>query len=283
MKKNDFLRKSLIGDEQGESLPSFRKEQFLYLLRDHYVLVFLAGWFLFLFALPALAFQVYMSYQLSLIAEPTSSDLLSWSLTTYGVMIPLVAILSLGFCGNFALISTLIKGRSATLSTFFKGIKDNGIRALFLGVLCGLVLFLSVFSYIYYAKNISNLPLRYFATTFTLFFGFLVVSFSFYALGVQLRYTNPFGAYLGTSLRLFGRRLLPACLQSVILLAGFIGPAFLQGAWQVGAYLIVFFLAMPLFCLGYNEYQAYAFDKDVNQKLFPDHFREGLDQHKPIE
>ena len=40
---------------------------------------------------------------------------------------------------------------------------------------------------------------------------------------------------------------------------------------------------MPLFCLGYNEYQAYAFDKDVNQKLFPDHFREGLDQPKPRE
>ena len=244
MKKNDFLRKSLIGDEQGESLPSFRKEQFLSILRDHYVLVFLAGWFLFLFALPALAFQVYMSYQFSLIAEPTSSDLLSWSLTTYGVMIPLVAILSLGFCGNFSLLSTLIKGRSATLSTFFKGIRDNGMRVLCLGILSGLVLFFSVFSYIYYAKSISNLPLRYFATTFTLFFGFLVISFGFYALGVQLRYTNPFGAYLGISLRLFGRRLLPACFQSTLVLTGLIGPAFLKGAWQVGAYLIVFFFVM---------------------------------------
>jgi len=283
MKNNDFLRKSLLGDEQGESLPSFRKEQFLYIVRDHYVLVFLAGWFLFLFALPALAFQVSMSYQLSLIAEPTASDLLSWSLITYGIMIPLIGLLSLGFCGDFALLSTLIKGRSATVSTFFRGIRDNGIRTLFLGFLCGLVLLLSVFSYIYYAKSISNLPLRYFATTFTLFFGFLVVSFSFYALGVQLRYANSFGAFLGTSLRLFARRLMPACCQSLVLLVGFVGPAFLKGAWQVGAYLIVFFLAMPLLCLCYNEYQAFAFDNDVNRKLFPDHFREGLDQHKPRE
>lgn len=283
MKKNDFLSKSIIGTEEGESLPSFRKEQFLYLVRDHYVLVFLSGWFLFLFALPALSYQVYMSHQLSLLSDPTVTDLLSWSLTTYGVMIPLITVLSLGFCGNFYLLSQLVKGRSANVGTFFHGIKENWARSLFLGFLCGFVLFSSVFSDIYYAKTIDNLPLRYFASTFTLFVGFLVISFSLYAQGVQIHYVNPFGAYLGTALRLFARRMFPACAMSLFIIAGFVGPALLKGAWQVGAYFIVFFLLMPLLCLGYNEYQAFAFDKDVNQKLFPDHFREGLDQHKAKE
>lgn len=283
MKKSDFLSKLIIGGEEGERLPSFRKEQFLYVVRDHYVLVFLSGWLLFLFVLPALGYQVYMSYELSLIPDPTTSDLLSWSLTTYSVMIPLVAFVFLGFCGNFCLLSQFVKGRSATLGTFFRGIKENWARSLFLGLLCGLVLFLSVFSYIYYARSIDNLPLRYFASAFTLFIGFLVISFSLYALGVQVHYRNPFGAYLGTSLRLFAKRMLPACAMGLLILGGFVGPAFLKGAWQFGAYLVVFFLFMPLLCLGYNEYQAFAFDKDVNQTLFPDHFREGLDRRKPKE
>lgn len=280
MKKFDFLQKSIIGDEEGERLPSFRKEQYLYLLRDHYVLIFASSWLLALFTLPALAYQVYMSYQLSLLTSVGNADLLSWCLVAYGGMIPLCMLASLGFCGDFAMVIELIKGKSASLSVFFKGIKDNWLTSLFLGLVVGVSLFLSVFSYLAYSSGVSDFFFRSLLSGLSLLIGLVVVSFSFYALGVKLRYLNGFWRFLKTSSTLFFKRLLPAVLCLLPILLCFVLPAFLAGAWQVAAYLIAIILLLPLFTLGYEEYQSFALDNDVNKALFPDHFRQGLDQHQ---
>ena len=145
-----IFERYLHGTGEEQPLPATRAKAFFYYGREYFGRLVLSSLTGSLFFLPALIWLYVMHYaEAKTISAPdaTAPDyaevLLAlqkrFALTTYGVLIPLLALFFVGLAGCFSLAKRISMGESAGFSEFWRGIRQNGWRYFLFGAVSGSV------------------------------------------------------------------------------------------------------------------------------------------------
>lgn len=152
------------GSGEEQLLPATRREAFRFYGKEYFGRLVLSSAVGSLFFLPALLWLYVMNYAkaktvaaMDASAPGYAAELLayrkSFTLTTYGVLILLMAVFFAGLAGCFSLAKRMSMGERAKFSEFWQGIRQNGVRFLFFGAVFGTVLLVVRMNWLSYASS----------------------------------------------------------------------------------------------------------------------------------
>lgn len=273
----NLFDKIMIGNDEETPLPQTRFKAFFRYGREYFGRLVLFGVFTAAFLIPAVVWLFVMNYgSATAIAalDKTAADYpsrvaqigLSGALTTYTVLIPLIALFFVGLAGLFSAVKRISQGDSCKIADYFIGIRENGLRFLLLGAVFGLSLFFVSYNTVY----LSAVEVT--AGTAALF-GVTVIQFVFCSI---------FSCWFMTNVTLYDVRLLQAIKNSAILTVSKLFKNLLMFA-AVGApvalllivpspfnilvMLLMAFLYFGFAALGVFSYANHVYDRTINKAL----------------
>ncbi len=263
-------------DYSKAMLPRTRRAQFLDCFRMNYMLLLKCGLMLFAFALPLIAFCLFMDfYYISIIEHATEAveqtKLIFFYFYNGGVVILLLPII-VGACGVMHIYKNFIWQEGIFFRIDFgAGIKENAGKSIVFYLICALLYLLSYFIYSMFAVPIvSYAPLFLFAL--------IVFPIFLWILFLNNTYTSNFGQLLrnGTFfyVKSLGWSLLASfiCLSPIALL--FVPFYFI---WLKYIFVVLFFVfILPIIVLIMALYSNSKFDEYINKENYPDHYLKGL-------
>lgn len=265
------------GNGAEKPLPKSRKSSFAIYGRENFWLLVWYGAISALFALPTVVWLYVMNYskaQFLTSLDPTAENytivlsyyLDSFNLTTYSIMIPLLALLFVGLSGCLFAVNRIVFGKSCKISTFFQGIKENGLRFLFFGGVFGVAVFLLNYNLTHFTMIQTSFINSILQVGACLLFA-LVCSIVLFCAAQTVVYRVTVAqmiknAFLLTFARFFANLGILTVLALPILLTLFIPSPF-----QILALLILSLLYFGFASLLALCYANAVFDKYINPKL----------------
>lgn len=150
MKKRGIIARLVMGKEREDDLtvadlPANRPQQFKFVMRTRFGMIFRETMLCSLFWLPLLVWSLVSSlyfqrYVASLSVDEYFSRLINLSLLQFGVEIPMFMIAFVGLAGLFYTVKRICWGQSLrVVADFGAGIKNNWLHFLILGTLGGVL------------------------------------------------------------------------------------------------------------------------------------------------
>lgn len=282
-----MFEEKLLGGDYAEQLPTTRRAAFAFYGKQQFWKLLLCGAFTSLFFAPLLVWLYAMNYaraQAVAALDPTAADyavmygqlLVGWSLKTYLVSVPLVALFFVGLAGLFALVKRICFYQSSNYREYFVGIAHNWLHFALWGMLFGISLFFLRFNITYYTvSGFSPVAKGLLAGFAVVQFVLVAVATMYFVTGdVTYRYTlwqSIKNAFLLTFNGLFKNLLfaaigfapfvialfVPSPFQTLLLaVAGLVYPGFLSLLWTT-------------YCQG-------VYDKAINPQLGAEYVGKGL-------
>lgn len=277
--------KHFYGDGQEQPLPSTRKKAFAVYGRENLGKLITYSALCALFCAPALIWLFVMNYSKAqyLASLDTAAEnyavtvrayLKSFTLTTYGVLIPLIALLFVGLAGCTYCVRKICFGKCPRIADFGRGIKDNGLRYAVYGIVFGVAYFTLRFNIVYFAQSSPIVYGLYIGGAALLLL--LAAIILKYCMLQAVTYAASDKQIIKNAVILTFAKFLPN--------AGII----LAAALPLGLTLLIpspfellALLALSLFYIGYATlfvtcYVDYVFDKTVNPRLGEEYVGRGL-------
>lgn len=287
-----LFNKHFYGDGQDQPLPPTRKKAFAVYGRENLGKLITYSALCALFFAPSLIWLFVMNYNKSqyLASLDASAEnyaaivqayLKSFTLTTYGVLIPLIALLFVGLAGCAYCVRQICFGKCPRIADFGRGIKDNGLRYAIYGVVFGIAYFTLRFNIVYFANAQSVVYGLYIGGAALLLL--LVTIILTYCMLQAVTYTASDRQIIKNAVILTFAKFLPNA-----------GVA-LSAALPLGLTLLIpppfellALLALSLFYIGYATlfvtcYVDYVFDKTINPRLGDEYVGRGLAQKQKQE
>lgn len=263
-------------DYSKAMLPRTRRAQFFDCFKMNYALLLKCGLILLLFALPLIAFCLFMDfYYVSLLSHTEEAVeqtlLLFFYFYNLGVVILLLPIV-VGASGVIHILRNFIWEEGIF---FFKdlgdGIKENAIKNILFSIIFGVLYLLSYFvRSIVVLPIISFFPLALFALIF--FPVFLWILF------LNNTYSSKFGALFRNGIFFYmksiGWSILVAFVALALVALVFIPFSFV---WLKYIFIVLFFVfILPIIVLIMTLYSISKFDEYINKENYKDFYLKGL-------
>ena len=277
--------KHFYGDGQEQPLPSNRKRAFAVYGKEYFGKLITYSALCALFFLPALIWLFVMNYNkaqhlASLDASATDyaaevqSYLKSFTLTTYGVLIPLIAIVFVGLAGCIYCVRKICFGKYPRIADFWRGLKENWLRYAIYGIAFGITYFVLKFNVVYFAQSNPIIYGLYVGSAMLLLL--LVSIILMYCMLQAVTYTATNRQILKNALILtFAKFFSNAGVMLIAMLP--LGLTLLIPS----PFELLALLALTLFYVGYATlfitcYADYVFDKTINPRLGDEYVGRGL-------
>ena len=270
--------KQISDSEAKRMLPHNRKEVFFDLLRHRKMTLFVLSCFTFMFFIPLAVDLLFFNY-LESIAIADGKDEYLFSLVFYSmlIMVPCMIIGFLGFAGAFYTAKKLVWQEGTMFaSDFFQGIKENWGRAIFNGLIFGIILFGFVIGGSYLLIFQQAQPILVGVgigglTLFLLVLGMMtVLNFT-----QDVYYSNPFIYTLKNSFLFIGLLNWRIILLFILTTGGLIAMCCFNMILMAVA-LFLFAILNSVVVVLYTLMSHYAFDKYINAENYPDMVGKGL-------
>ena len=282
----NLFDKIMIGNDEATHLPQTRFKAFFRYGREYFGRLVLFGVFTAAFLIPAIVWLFVMNYgSATAIAALDKSSAeyigqvaqirLGGALTTYSVLIPLITLFFVGLAGLFSAVKRISHGDIVKVSDYFKGIRENGLRFLLLGVVFSLSLFFVSYNTVYLSTvEVTVGTAALFAVTV-----------------LQFVFCSIFACWFMTNVTLYNVGLLKAIKNSLILTVSKLFKNLLMFAvvaapvalllitpspFNILIMLIMAFLYFGFWALGVFSYANCVYDKTINKALGESYVGRGL-------
>lgn len=257
-------------------LPRTRKAQFGDCFKMNYLVLLKSGLLLFAFALPLIAFCLFMDfYYVAIMQKATEAieqtQLLFFYFYNIGVVL-LFLIIVIGVTGVIHVLRNFIWGEGIFfLHDFAQGIKENAGKNILFSVIWGLIYLLSFFIYsIFRVPVVSFFPLALFA--------FIFFPIYLWILFLNNTYSSKFGALLKNGIFFYmksiGWSLLIALVGLALVALLFVPFGFV---WLKYIFIVLFFVfILPIIVLIMSLYSISKFDEYINKENYKDFYLKGL-------
>ncbi len=270
-------------EPKERSLPSTRKEQFLYLHRYYFNILSFLSYFTFLYFLPFIGYFIFFQYQIAyLTKEGDTSALLSFITYYSSIFIPLVMLPIIGLSGSFYVTNRMTLDLPTSVKDYFHGIKENIIRSLLPAFLLSLsfyLLYLDLAYSIYYTDMIKGLRILLNIVAILQFI--FCSNFSFLFMTQNVRYNLKMKDLIKNSFLLSFSKfylssfiLLLAYLPLIIYL--FLIVFTMNHVVIVIGFVLLFLLYFSYFTLLLQEYHQYLYDEIIHKTNITNEYRRGL-------
>ncbi len=270
-------------NSKKDRLPENRKDQFLLLLKNNYMKMVIFSMIAFVFVIPIIVLFIVMNYQTSLLLQEDGANkgnvIFSACLSFSLYVLPLIALLGLGFAGLFSIMKGFVYNEPVFYSSFFIGIKKNYKQFLFIAYFTYLffVLFLLTFARFYYF-SIGPSILRYALISLSAIVFFVVLIMAQYMCTAAVRYESSFKQLLANAFKLVFHKCYFNLLIAVLSVAPWLIAIFFNVIIQMIVFLFMFVYLLSFFALLLTSYHASIYDEFVNKDKFPSIYRAGLEK-----
>ena len=263
-------------DYSKAMLPRTRKAQFLDCFKMNYLLLLKCGLMFFAFALPLIAFSIFMDfYYMSIIEHATEAveqtKLVFFYFYNGGVVLLLLPVV-LGLCGVMHILKNFIWEEGIFfVADFGTGIKENAGKSIVFYLICAVLYLLSYFIY-----SMFTVPIVSYAPLFI--FAFIIFPIFLWVLFLNNTYTSHFAQLLRNGTFFYVKSLgwsLLASLMCFVPIALLYVPFYF--IWLKYVFLVMFFVFIfPIVVLIMTLYCNSKFDEYINKESYPDHYLKGL-------
>ena len=273
----NLFDKIMIGNDEATPLPSTRFKAFFRYGREYFGRLVLFGLITAAFLIPAVVWLFVMNYgsATAIAALDKSSEgymgqvagiRLGGALTTYGVLIPLITLFFVGLAGLFSAVKRVSHGDIVRISDYFKGIRENGLRFLLLGIVFSSSLFFVSYNTVYLSTvEVTAGTAALFAVT-VLQFVFCSIFACWFMTNVTLYRVGLFQA-IKNSLILTVSKLFKNLLMFIVVAAPVALLLITPSPFNILVMLVMAFLYFGFWALGVFSYANYVYDRTINKAL----------------
>lgn len=284
-----IFHKHFYGDGEEQPLPATRRQAFSYYGKENFGKLIALSALCALFFLPSLAWLFVMNYNKTLYvnaldktaanyAAALNEYLKSFVLTTYGVLVPLLALFFVGLAGCFYCARKMCFAQNAKIKDFFRGIKENGLAFALYGAIFGSAYFTLKFNLVYFSDKHP--------AVFGLFIGGAVVLLLLvgiiltYCMTQSVTYDVTVKQKIKNALILTFAKFLPNTGIAIAAAAPFLLTALIPSPFQLLGLLVLTLFYIGFAALLVTCYADSVFDRTINPRLGDEYVGRGLSKRQ---